>query len=115
MSGSLVLWLTVAGLGLYHGLNPAMGWPLAVANGLTERRGAAVLRTVLPLGAGHFAAMAVVLRSGAPGSGWRRAPWCWDSDWRDWRGGAIRARSRASRRAGSHGGPSSWPPRTAPG
>ena len=61
MSGSLVLWLTVAGLGLYHGLNPAMGWPLAVANGLTERRGAAVLRTVLPLGAGHFAAMAVVL------------------------------------------------------
>ena len=38
-----------------------MGWPLAVANGLTERRAGAVLATLLPLGAGHFAAMAVVL------------------------------------------------------
>jgi len=55
------LWLTVVALGLYHGLNPAMGWPLAVANGLAERRGAAVFRTLLPLGGGHFAAMAVVL------------------------------------------------------
>ncbi len=54
-------WLAVLALGLYHGLNPAMGWPLAVANGLTERRGTAVLRTLLPLGGGHFAAMAVVL------------------------------------------------------
>lgn len=55
------LWLTVVALGLYHGLNPAMGWPLAVANGLGERSGAAVWRTMLPLGGGHFAAMAVVL------------------------------------------------------
>jgi len=55
------LWLTVVGLGLYHGLNPAMGWPLAVANGLVERRTGALLRTLLPLGGGHFAAMAVVL------------------------------------------------------
>lgn len=61
MSASAGLWLTVVALGLYHGLNPAMGWPLAVANGLAERSGAAVLRTVLPLGGGHFAAMAVVL------------------------------------------------------
>jgi len=38
-----------------------MGWPLAVANGLTERRTSAVFRTVLPLGGGHFAAMALVL------------------------------------------------------
>ena len=34
------LWWAVAGLGAYHGLNPAMGWPLAVANGLSERRAA---------------------------------------------------------------------------
>lgn len=61
MSVSAALWLTVIGLGLYHGLNPAMGWPIAVANGLTERRPGAVFRTVLPLGGGHFAAMAVVL------------------------------------------------------
>lgn len=55
------LWLTVVALGLYHGLNPAMGWPLAVANGLSERRAGAVFRTALPLGGGHFLAMAVVL------------------------------------------------------
>ena len=48
-------------LGAYHGLNPAMGWPLAVANGLSARRSGAVLLTALPLGAGHFAAMAAVL------------------------------------------------------
>lgn len=55
------LWLTVVALGLYHGLNPAMGWPLAVANGLSERKAAAVFRTAVPLGGGHFLAMAVVL------------------------------------------------------
>ena len=55
------LWLVVVAIGAYHGLNPSMGWPLAVANGLTARRGAAVFATFLPLGAGHFLAMAVVL------------------------------------------------------
>lgn len=55
------LWLAVLGLGAYHGLNPAMGWPLAVANGLAERRGRAVFATLLPLGAGHLAAMALAL------------------------------------------------------
>ena len=61
MSSGAVLWLTVVALGLYHGLNPAMGWPLAVANGMTARRASAVLATLLPLGGGHFVAMAVVL------------------------------------------------------
>ena len=61
MNFDAALWLAVVALGLYHGLNPAMGWPLAVANGLAERRAGAVLRTLLPLGGGHFAAMAVVL------------------------------------------------------
>lgn len=55
------LWWAVAGLGAYHGLNPAMGWPLAVANGLSERRAGAVVATVLPLAAGHFLAMGLVL------------------------------------------------------
>ena len=57
----LGLWLAVVALGAYHGLNPAMGWPLAVANGLADRRDRSVLMTVLPLGAGHLLAMAVVL------------------------------------------------------
>ena len=61
MSSGAALWLTVVALGLYHGLNPAMGWPLAVANGMTARRSGAVFATLLPLGGGHFAAMAVVL------------------------------------------------------
>lgn len=61
MSAGAALWLGVLALGLYHGLHPAMGWPLAVANGLSERSGGAVLRTLLPLGSGHFAATAVVL------------------------------------------------------
>jgi len=55
------LWLAVVAIGAYHGLNPAMGWPLAVANGLSARRGAAVFATLLPIGAGHFLSMAVVL------------------------------------------------------
>jgi magnesium-transporting ATPase (P-type) len=38
-----------------------MGWPLAVANGLAERRGTAVFTTLLPLAAGHLLAMAVIL------------------------------------------------------
>ena len=57
----VALWLTVMALGAWHGLNPAMGWPLAVANGLTEKRGSAVLATIVPLGTGHFLAMAIVL------------------------------------------------------
>jgi hypothetical protein len=61
LNADAALWGTVAAIGLYHGLNPAMGWPLAVASGLTERRAGAVFQTVLPLGGGHFAAMAVVL------------------------------------------------------
>lgn len=61
MTATAALWLTVLALGLYHGLNPAMGWPLAVANGMSEQRASAVLATLLPLGGGHFAAMAVVL------------------------------------------------------
>ena len=55
------LWAGVVAIGLYHGLNPAMGWPLAVANGLERQRGAAVFATWLPLGAGHLLAMALVL------------------------------------------------------
>jgi hypothetical protein len=61
LSSTAALWLTIVALGAYHGLNPAMGWPLAVANGLTERRPGAVVATFLPLGGGHLAAMAVAL------------------------------------------------------
>ena len=55
------LWSGVVLLGLFHGLNPAMGWPLAVASGLGGRRGREVWAAWLPLGAGHLLAMALVL------------------------------------------------------
>ena len=58
---SASLWAGVVAVGIYHGLNPAMGWPLAVANGMSERRGTAVFATWVPLGAGHLLAMALVL------------------------------------------------------
>lgn len=73
MSTTAALWLTIVALGLYHGLNPAMGWPLAVANGMTERRASSVLATVFPLAGGHFAAVAIVL-----------APFAWLSWYVEW-------------------------------
>jgi hypothetical protein len=55
------LWLAVIALGAYHGLNPGMGWPLAVSNGMWARREKAVFATFLPLASGHFLAMAAAL------------------------------------------------------
>lgn len=55
------LWLAVLASGLYHGLNPAMGWPLAVSNGLMQRRGQALWRALLYLAAGHVLAMLAVM------------------------------------------------------
>jgi hypothetical protein len=55
------LWLAVIASGLYHGVNPGMGWPLAVSAGLMERRSAALLAALGPLAAGHLLAMLLVL------------------------------------------------------
>lgn len=55
------LWLAVLASGFYHGINPAMGWPLAVANGLMQRRAQALLRALVYLAAGHVLAMFVVM------------------------------------------------------
>ena len=41
------------GLGVFHGVNPGMGWLFAVALGLQERRRAAVWLALAPLAAGH--------------------------------------------------------------
>ena len=53
-------WLALAGLGAYHGLNPAMGWLFAVALGLQERSRAAVLRALPAIAIGHEASIAAV-------------------------------------------------------
>lgn len=60
-------WLALAGLGVLHGLNPATGWGLAVARGSRARGGAAAWRTLVPLGAGHAASVAVVAAALAQG------------------------------------------------
>jgi hypothetical protein len=54
-------WLTLALLGAYHGINPAMGWLFAVALGLQERSRAAVLRAFLPIALGHAASITAVV------------------------------------------------------
>ena len=53
MSQSSWPWLTLALLGAYHGLNPAMGWLFAVALGLQEQRRGAVLQALPPIALGH--------------------------------------------------------------
>jgi hypothetical protein len=55
------LWLAVIASGLYHGINPGMGWPLAVSAGLMESRSRALLAALWPLAAGHLLAMLVVM------------------------------------------------------
>ncbi len=54
-------WLTLALLGAYHGVNPAMGWLFAVALGLQEKRLGAVLQALPPIALGHAAAVAVTV------------------------------------------------------
>jgi hypothetical protein len=51
-------WVMLISLGAFHGINPGMGWLFAVALGLQERRRGAVLRALVPLGAGHALAVA---------------------------------------------------------
>src|SRR4030081_1368894 len=55
------LWLAVVASGLYHGVNPGMGWPLAVSAGLMERSPRALGAALIPLTAGHLLAMLLVL------------------------------------------------------
>jgi len=54
-------WLALAALGLYHGINPAMGWLFAVALGLHRKSQRIVLLSLVPIVVGHAAAVAAVL------------------------------------------------------
>ena len=55
------LWLAVVASGFYHGMNPGMGWPLAVSAGLMERSSRALVAALWPLTVGHLMAMLVVI------------------------------------------------------
>jgi hypothetical protein len=56
-----IAFATLAGLGAYHGVNPAMGWLFAVSRGMQERSRRAVLRSLLPIAIGHELSLAVVV------------------------------------------------------
>ncbi len=51
----------IAGLGAFHGINPAMGWLFAVALGLQERSRAAVVGALGPIAAGHAVSIALTV------------------------------------------------------
>jgi hypothetical protein len=48
-------------LGVFHGINPGMGWLFAVALGMQERRQGAVWRALIPLTLGHGLAIGAVV------------------------------------------------------
>jgi hypothetical protein len=52
-------WFALAGLGLFHGINPAMGWLFAVGLGLQRGSGGAVVKALPPIALGHAGAIAV--------------------------------------------------------
>jgi hypothetical protein len=53
-------WLVLAGLGAFHGLNPAMGWLFAVALGLHRKSRTVALMSLVPIAAGHMISIGVV-------------------------------------------------------
>ncbi len=55
------LWLAVIGSGLYHGVNPGMGWPLAVSAGLMGNGRRDLFAALGPLAGGHLLAMTGIL------------------------------------------------------
>lgn len=54
-------WVGLVILGLFHGLNPAMGWLLAVVRGFLEGRLEAVVRAIVPIGLGHLVGVSLSL------------------------------------------------------
>lgn len=107
-------WLAIAGLGAFHGLNPAMGWLFAVALGLHRGGAATVAWAALPIGIGHALAVAAVVAAFlAAGVMVDRAAIRWGAalllvavaGWHAWRG--HRGRVRVGMRAGL-GGLAAW-------
>jgi hypothetical protein len=54
-------WAAMFLLGAYHGVNPGMGWLFAVARGMQKESGAAVWQSLVPIAAGHFLAIGLVV------------------------------------------------------
>jgi hypothetical protein len=54
-------WLVLAGLGAFHGLNPAMGWLFAVALGMHRGSRRVVWQSLVPIAIGHALSIAAVV------------------------------------------------------
>jgi len=52
-------------LGAYHGINPGMGWLFAVALGMQKKSATAIWQSLVPIAAGHFVAIGVVVAAAA--------------------------------------------------
>jgi hypothetical protein len=61
LTSVMALWGAVIFSGIYHGINPGMGWPLAVSAALMERKHKAMQRALAMLALGHFLAMIGIL------------------------------------------------------
>ncbi|MDZ4367172.1 MAG: hypothetical protein U0987_09140 [Afipia sp.] len=55
------LWLAVVVSGIYHGVSPGMGWPLAVSAGLMDRSARALVAALWPLSIGHLLAVLLIV------------------------------------------------------
>jgi hypothetical protein len=54
-------WLVLAGLGAFHGLNPAMGWLFSVALGMHRNSRRVLWGSLFPIALGHALSIAVVV------------------------------------------------------
>jgi len=54
-------WFAVFVLGVFHGINPAMGWLFAVALGLQEQKRTAVFRALPPMVLGHALSIGIII------------------------------------------------------
>lgn len=54
-------WAALVALGVYHGINPGMGWLFAVALGLHRDSRRVVVTSIVPIALGHAASVAMVL------------------------------------------------------
>ncbi len=57
---STALWMMLL-LVACHGINPGMGWLFAVALGMQEQKGSAVVRSLIPIAIGHALAIGSVV------------------------------------------------------
>jgi hypothetical protein len=61
MDTAAALWGAVVASGIYHGVNPGMGWPLAVSAALMDRSRASLYKALAALAGGHLLAMTAIL------------------------------------------------------